>query len=199
MAPSFLVNKNLLTLHMVVTNLNEDAPLSIPEWRALVRLALRVFDDGGAGLFHDVIKIGVVKGAKFPVTTAVNRHPDSWFGAAAFHPQREFEPLIVLLRYEDKIREVSLCFLGESRDGEDSSLEVFRDLHILQISYLLVEPLDYLRYFNSPLAWDAAFAGKIERKCLHFHLDGVVVVAAEDVWLRMTLLLLLLKQKGRGC
>ena len=62
MAPPLLIHINLLAFNMGITNLNEDTPLSIPEGGALVCLALRVFDDGGTSLLHDVIEVGVVQG-----------------------------------------------------------------------------------------------------------------------------------------
>ena len=111
MVPSLLVNEDLLALNMLVTNFNQDAPFPIPEWRTLVGLALRVFNHGGAGLLHDVVEIGVVKGAQFAMTTAMNGHPDRWFVAAGLDSKRDIKPLVVFLRSKNKIGQVGLCLL----------------------------------------------------------------------------------------
>ena len=198
MAFAFLINKHLLSFHVLLANFNEDTPLSIEEGRALVGLTLRILDDGSASLFHHVIKIGVVKGAQFAVTTAVDGHPHSRFVAAGLDPQREVKSLSILFCNEGKVGEIGLCLLGEGSDSKNSPPEILRDLHVLQVAHLLVEPLYYLCDLDPPLAGDAALAGEIERESLHSHLYGVVVVVDGGNWPLMTLLLMLLKEKSRG-
>ena len=162
----------VVALNVGFTHFNEDTPLSIVEVGALISLALRLLDDGGAVVFHELIKESVVNGGEVTIPRPVDGDPHPRFSSLHFLPEWELDAVACLLTNQLEGGQEVRHFLVECKDVENSSPLVLHDLDVGEVASLLGEPLDHHADINAPLAGHAALTRKIKGEFLdHRHGD----------------------------